>query len=99
VGFQVINSKNKRDLYSKLRIYDLDDSGTIDKEEMSRIITAMLSMAGETAGDTQEKAEARVEKIFQVMDVDGNGELSREEFLQAAKKDQSIVAALNFIRC
>jgi len=59
----------------------------------------MISMAGDTAGDTQEKAKARVEKIFQVMDIDGNGELSREEFLQAAKRDQSIVAALNFIRC
>jgi len=77
----------------------LDDSGSIDKDEMARIITAMISMAGDTAGDTQEKAKARVEKIFQVMDIDGNGELSREEFLQAAKRDQSIVAALNFIRC
>ncbi len=66
---------------------------------MARIITAMISMAGDTAGDTQEKAKARVEKIFQVMDIDGNGELSKEEFLQAAKRDQSIVAALNFIRC
>lgn len=37
----------------------------------------------------------RVNKIFETMDADGNGELSRAEFLEGAKMDKTIVEAFS----
>lgn len=42
-----------------------------------------------------DEATSRVNKIFDMMDTDGNGELSREEFLEGARQDKSIVEAFS----
>lgn len=42
-----------------------------------------------------EDAGSRVNKIFELMDTDGNGELSREEFMEGARQDKSIVEAFS----
>ena len=38
---------------------------------------------------------ARVESIFREMDEDQSGELSKEEFINGARKDTSVIAALS----
>ena len=43
----------------------------------------------------EKKVAQRVDKIFQTMDSDGNGELSKEEFINGAKLDKTIVSAFN----
>jgi len=45
--------------------------------------------------DDDNTPEKRVDRIFNLMDTDGNGELSKEEFLEGAKQDKSIVQALS----
>jgi len=39
--------------------------------------------------------EAMVEKIFAKMDTDGNGTLSKEEFICGAKLDSTVIEALS----
>ncbi|CBY06914.1 unnamed protein product [Oikopleura dioica] len=58
---------------------------------------AIFSMVGNHANfkDDDNTPEKRVDRIFNLMDTDGNGELSKEEFLQGAKQDKSIVQALS----
>ena len=37
----------------------------------------------------------KVETIFSLMDEDGNGELSKEEFVKGARADQSVIGVLS----
>merc|ERR1712157_72073 len=79
------------------RLYDLDNNGTITRDEMLQIVKAIFSMVGNHANfkDDDNTPEKRVDRIFTLMDTDGNGELSKEEFLEGAKQDNSIVQALS----
>merc|ERR1712227_874445 len=73
-------------------MYDADGNGWIDLMEMTRIVKSIYSMMGpkQTAavvGD-QQSAEDRAEGIFKKMDVNSDGKVTRQEFVQACIKDQ-----------
>jgi len=74
-------------------LYDLDGNGAITKAEMYQIVSAIFAMTGKP--DTHDDVTSRVNKIFEMMDADGNGELSREEFVDGARQDKSIVEAFS----
>ena len=74
-------------------LYDIDGDGTITKHEMEQILKSVYQMTGRRSSDTH--IASRVNKIFMAMDADGNGELSREEFLEGAKLDKSIIDAFS----
>lgn len=48
-------------------------------------------MTGDTGGDND--VTAQVNTNFATMDTDGNGQLSREEFMDGARQDERIVEA------
>merc|ERR1712193_271242 len=80
-------------------MYDADGNGWIDLMEMTRIVKSIYSMMGpkQTAavvGD-QQSAEDRAEGIFNKMDVNSDGKVTREEFVQACIKDQKMVDLLS----
>ena len=50
-------------------------------------------MRGEVSNE--ERIDEKVEKIFAKIDADGNGEISKEEFLEGVKDEQSIVEAFS----
>ncbi|CAG5087970.1 Oidioi.mRNA.OKI2018_I69.PAR.g11684.t1.cds [Oikopleura dioica] len=77
------------------RLYDLDNDGTITRKEMTAIVEAIFSMVGENEKKENCTPKERVDKIFDKMDKDGNGSLSKEEFMEVAKTDKSIVQALS----
>lgn len=52
--------------FQAFKVYDLDDNGTIDREEMVQIVKAMISMAGDE--NAEQDAKERVAKIFDLMD-------------------------------
>ena len=74
-------------------LYDIDQSGSIDRAEMAEIFTSINKMRGEVSND--ECIDEKVEKIFAKIDADGNGEISKEEFLEGVKDEQSIVEAFS----
>ena len=74
-------------------LYDIDQSGSIDRAEMAEIFTSINKMRGEVSND--ERIDEKVEKIFAKIDADGNGEISKEEFLEGVKDEQSIVEAFS----
>eukprot|EP01130_Rhizamoeba_saxonica_P001342 TRINITY_DN11207_c0_g1_i1.p1 TRINITY_DN11207_c0_g1~~TRINITY_DN11207_c0_g1_i1.p1 ORF type:complete len:389 (+),score=92.66 TRINITY_DN11207_c0_g1_i1:34-1200(+) len=92
------------------RIYDKDNSGTIDREEMSSIITAsfhaglkLLASAGEleetlidlTLGLLDMCIELSIDFAFDSFDSDGDGVLTKEEFKVWAMNDENVTATVD----
>ena len=77
-------------------LYDLDHSGYISREEMLSIVESIYKMVGTMVKLPADEAtpEMRVAKIFQMMDVNKDNRLSRDEFKIGAQRDPSIVQAL-----
>ena len=74
--------------------YDIDNSGAIDKKEMVGVMRAIYAMvdgnvSGAVRGGTEEKASKHAEKLFVLIDTDGDGNLTEKEFLRVGKKGQS----------
>ena len=81
--------------------YDIDNSGAIDKKEMVGVMSAIYAMvdgnvSGAVRGGTEEKASKHAEKLFVLIDTDGDGNL--KEFLRVGKKghSQSFQNSFNF---
>ena len=79
------------------RLHDLDNDGTITRDGMLQIVKAIFSMIEnhDDFKDDDNTPEKSVERIFALAETDGNGELSKEEFLEGARQDKSIVQALS----
>jgi Ca2+-binding EF-hand superfamily protein len=60
------------------RLFDADDSGNIDTEEMFEIVATFYDMEGEQ----REPALDMAEEIFKALDVNGDGWLDEDEFVK-----------------
>ena len=60
---------------------------------MEQILHSVYMMSGQKYDPND--IISRVNKIFTMMDADGNGELSKEEFVEGAKMDKTIVEAFS----
>ncbi|XP_072015136.1 neuronal calcium sensor 1-like [Amphiura filiformis] len=79
------------------RLYDLDHDGYITREEMYDIVDAIYKMVGNMVQMPEEEStpEKRVDRIFALMDKNGDDKLTKEEFQDGSKADPSIVQALS----
>ncbi|RKO87588.1 calcium-binding protein NCS-1 [Blyttiomyces helicus] len=79
------------------QLYDINDDGLISRDEMLQIVDAIYKMVGSMVKlpPDEDTPEKRVNKIFELMDTNGDGHLDFEEFREGSKKDPTIVQALN----
>ncbi|KAL5021702.1 hypothetical protein ScPMuIL_000857 [Solemya velum] len=88
------------DLDKKLKwafdMYDKDGNGVICLEEMEDIIRSVCKMVNAFTNLCQdvEPPEEIAKRIFEELDVDGNNQVTWEEFQKGAKKDQTVVSML-----
>ena len=60
-------------------MYDKDAGGTIDPGEMKDVVTGLYTMMGIEV--PEEILEIRSKEILDICDIDGDGEISKEEFI------------------
>ncbi|KAJ3334080.1 Neuronal calcium sensor 1 [Blyttiomyces sp. JEL0837] len=78
------------------QLYDLNHDGLISRDEMLTVVDAIYRMVGGMVKlpldeDTPEK---RVNKLFNMMDLDRDGNLTLDEFREGSQKDPTILNAL-----
>ena len=76
----VANVSNDEKLKLMFRAYDTDHSGNLSLEEVYNIFRAASNMNETTASDDQ--LLEQVTGVFKEIDLDGNGEISFDEFVQ-----------------
>ena len=60
---------------------------------MYQIVNAIYGMNGDTG--TDHDVTTRVDTIFALMDTDGDGKVTRAEFMEGVRQDKSIVEAFD----
>ena len=77
-------------------MYDVDGNGWIDLNEMTRIVVSIYKMMGPGGVNNiqYEKPEERARGIFQRMDVNGDGRVTRVEFVRTCLSDQKLIGLL-----
>jgi len=78
-------------------MYDLDGNGFIDKHEMILIMEAFYKLVGPLvtfSGKKYESPTALVEEFFDLMDANGDGKISMEEYKNGALKNPDIIQGL-----
>ncbi|KAK2587144.1 hypothetical protein KPH14_002902 [Odynerus spinipes] len=71
------------------RFYDLNDDGCISKHELTMTISAIYEMVNND-GIAWSMVNRHVDRIFEKMDIDKDGVISREEFIASCKNDMLI---------
>ena len=66
--------------------FDQDGGGTIDVDEVYEIVIALFKMAGkDVTGDiSDDEIDECVDNIIEAVDADGDGVITKEEFVQNA---------------
>jgi len=79
------------------RLYDMDGDGFVSRLEMIQVVAAMYKMVGSMVvlPDDEDTPAKRVDKIFRLMDKDGDDRLTMEEFRVGSRRDPSIIQALS----
>ncbi|KAK2712551.1 hypothetical protein QYM36_011290, partial [Artemia franciscana] len=63
------------------KLYDLNGDGQISKNEMVSIITSIYDLLGKTSA-SERIAQAHADSVFQKLDLNRDGRITLEEFLQ-----------------
>ena len=94
-----ITSRGSREqrLEWAFNMYDLDGDGCITRKEMLEIVRSVQKMVGNHKVMLDNTtAEERVDHIFDQMDQNKDGKLTKEEFIFGAKNDNYVSELLSF---
>merc|ERR1712025_25421 len=75
------------------RMYDVDGNGWIDLAEMTVIVRSIYSMSG-FKESSQETADQRAFEIFNKMDLNADGKVTRDEFVTTCLNDERLTNSL-----
>ncbi|VUZ56835.1 unnamed protein product [Hymenolepis diminuta] len=77
-------------------LYDTEGDGVIDKTEMLKVVQSIYSLLGKHTDPPYEEASVKehMEFVFSKLDLNQDGVISSEEFLEACQNDPNISDAL-----
>ncbi|XP_060626637.1 guanylyl cyclase-activating protein 3 isoform X1 [Anolis sagrei] len=87
----VIRGKIDQKLKWYFKLYDADGNGTIDKKELVSIFTAIQAINGNQELSPEDFANV----VFQKIDVNNDGELTLDEFINGVESDQHLLEMIS----
>ncbi|RXM28854.1 Guanylyl cyclase-activating protein 2 [Acipenser ruthenus] len=93
----VLRGKLEHKLRWSFKVYDKDGNGCVDKAELLEIIEAIYNLKKDTSRYPEAQLltpEEVCERIFQLVDANGDGTLSLDEFVKGAQKDKWVMKML-----
>ena len=77
-------------------MYDMDGNGWIDLEEMTNLVGSIYKMIGSHQHHLvqYENAKERARGIFEKMDIDSDGKVTKEEFTKTCLEDKTLIDLL-----
>lgn len=78
-------------------LYDIHNRGCINRQELFIVINSVYDMMGKfTDPPVDERTVSEhVDEMFKKMDRDGDGYITKNEFMDACKEDETIRASLD----
>ncbi|XP_078111637.1 guanylyl cyclase-activating protein 2 [Sander vitreus] len=95
----VLRGKLEHKLKWTFKMYDKDGSGCIDKTELLEIVESIYRLKKACHGELDKDCllltpDQVVDRIFELVDENGDGELSLEEFIDGARRDKWVMKML-----
>ncbi|XP_022252083.1 Kv channel-interacting protein 4-like [Limulus polyphemus] len=80
-------------------LYDINGDGCISREEMADIIISIYNLMGQFAEPSVDETSARehAERVFQRLDLNKDGVVTFDEFVETCLKDENIIKSLNLL--
>ena len=81
------------------RLYDLNQDNVITLDELSRIFFAVYQLSGDNVNleHDQLSYEAQAERLYNKMDADQTGAITRQQFMAYCLRDTSIVDTIKML--
>ncbi|KAB0790007.1 hypothetical protein PPYR_15702, partial [Photinus pyralis] len=88
-------------VYERLRwtfkLYDINGDGCISRGELGEIVTAVHDLIGRRAhhhSEDERKTREQVDRVFRKLDLNQDGVITIEEFMESCLKDDVITRSL-----
>ncbi|KAK9754752.1 EF-hand domain pair [Popillia japonica] len=87
-------------IYERLRwtfkLYDINGDGCISRGELSEIVVAVHELMGRRAHQVEDdrKAREQIDRVFRKLDLNQDGVITIEEFMESCLKDDVITRSL-----
>lgn len=86
-------------IYEKLRwtfkLYDINGDGCITRGELGEVVTAVHELMGRRHRETEERlAREQLDRVFRKLDLNQDGVITIEEFIESCLKDEVITRSL-----
>ncbi|XP_062953769.1 guanylyl cyclase-activating protein 3 isoform X2 [Cynocephalus volans] len=83
----VVRGKMEQKLKWYFKLYDADGNGSVDKKELLNIFMSVQAIKGQQTLSPEEFANL----VFHKIDINKDGELTLEEFINGMEKDQDLL--------
>jgi len=101
----ITNGSEEEKLAWAFRLFDIDNNGVIEPEEVTEIARAILQVVTPAAAEApsleeaRQVARARAKQIFREMDARGRGFLTRGQFVETCLRKHTLAKMLTHSSC
>lgn len=78
-------------------LYDVNGDGFITRQELRDVVCSVYALLGRRSSTDERALRDHVDRVFQKMDVNRDGVVTMDEFMQMCSKDDTIARSLTLL--